>query len=1023
MSTDSSFAELLKAAKAANPSPLDTLSDDFFDDCADESDLFLMDEDDFVLSEYVAKELAKYKPFRLTPKAEQLVTEFLTFQLQVRRAGVSVPETASACYNLIVRSEDLHRTIRLVQTLQESLCIPPRALLSRSEEEFMQAVDAIEQQRGSARAAAMSSLFPLGTRIVFVHSCKYAPLHDLDLPTGSAIEASRKQAELYKKTWDKIINYVKTSPNTLLIVHADNDVYSRSLARNTELFHRVCGHHIFLAAATEDDLFADCMAKLNQSSFDLAPNFEKHLRAYFRNVYPKAELRSLAFVDDLIGRIFSLYFCKERSEQELTLDCIPKYNTQVITARDILGQMNQLIGLEPVKKVFRDFYTMRLSGLESNQGRRYHMLFTGNPGTGKTTIARMTADLLYRMEIIKTNKLTIAKASDLISMWNGGTAQKTLALCRRAYDGVLFIDEAYGLADANRGPEALNVLIQEMEEASDRLIIILAGYKKEMDELLDRNPGLQSRIDREISFDDYTLEELVKIFHACCQKDGFSLDASANSILEDCISGLQSREYFGNARDINNLLQHLKEAWASELYARTEQASGSDITAERVFYPRHFQQVMPPKKDVSINDLVGLENLKTKLEEFKNQVLFQKHLKEKGLTNLPSSNMHMLFMGNPGTGKTTVARLIADDLYAIGVLKTNRLVVAERKDLVSPIPGHTASKTAEVIRKAIGGVLFIDEAYSLTNGNLGHEVIEVLLTAMEEHKTDTIFIFAGYVEEMQTFLAMNPGLQSRIGYTFQFDDYTPEELTQMYKEKLITAGFTITPEALEKITSIMKYFQSAKNFGNGRFVDHILQQTLSRRATRNFTEHYRDIDVQDIPEIKVLIETAPNGMHLYDPAEVTDEEHRRTAVHELGHAIIIYETNPSNIPERISIKNEAGSLGRVTINTKHSYSTEVEILDFLAVLLGGKNAERLIFGTHAIGCSSDYARAKQVAAKMIEVYAMNTYGETSADIIKSADARSTEILVRHRSALERLAPILLEKQELTGQEFVDLMKQ
>jgi cell division protease FtsH len=164
-------------------------------------------------------------------------------------------------------------------------------------------------------------------------------------------------------------------------------------------------------------------------------------------------------------------------------------------------------------------------------------------------------------------------------------------------------------------------------------------------------------------------------------------------------------------------------------------------------------------------------------------------------------------------------------------------------------------------------------------------------------------------------------------------------------------------------------------------------------------------------------------MHLYDPAEVTDEEHRRTAVHELGHAIIIYETNPSNIPERISIKNEAGSLGRVTINTKHSYSTEVEILDFLAVLLGGKNAERLIFGTHAIGCSSDYARAKQVAAKMIEVYAMNTYGETSADIIKSADARSTEILVRHRSALERLAPILLEKQELTGQEFVDLMKQ
>lgn len=1023
MSTDPSLADLLKAAKAAPTSPMAEITDDFFDDCSDESDLFLMDEDDFILSEYVTKELAKYKPFRLTPKAEQIVTEFLTFQLQVRRSELSLPETASAYYNLIIRSEDLHRTNHLVQSLQASLLIPNKSFFSRSEEQMMQAVEAIDTQRGAARAAAARNLFPRGTRMIFVHSCKHAPLHDLDLPTGSAIEASRKQAELYKRTWVSILDHLKNNPNTILIVHADSDVYRRSLPRNTELFHRVCGHHIFLAAATEDDLFADCMAKLNQSSFDLAPNFEKHLRAYFRNVYPKAELRSLAFVDDLICRIYSLYFCKDRSDPELTLDCIPKYNTQVITARDILGQMNQLIGMDSVKKVFRDFYTMQLSGLESNKGRRYHMLFTGNPGTGKTTIARMAADLFYRMEIIKSNKLTIAKASDLISMWNGGTAQKTLALCRRAYDGVLFIDEAYGLADANRGAEALNVLIQEMEEASDRLIVILAGYKREMADLLDMNPGLQSRIDREISFDDYSLEELVKIFHACCQKDGFSLDPSANSLLEDCITGLQSREYFGNARDIINLLQHLKEAWASELYTRTEQAGNSDIATERVIYPRHFQQVMPPKKDVSINDLVGLESLKAKLVEFKNQVLFQKHLREKGLTNLPTSNMHMLFMGNPGTGKTTVARLIADDLYSIGVLKTNRLVVAERKDLVSPFVGDTAGKTAEVIRKAIGGVLFIDEAYSLTNGNLGHEVIEVLLTAMEEHKSDTIFIFAGYVEEMQTFLAMNPGLQSRIGYTFQFDDYTPEELTKMYEEKLITAGFTITPEALEKVTTIMKYFQSAKNFGNGRFVDHILQQTISRRATRNFTEHYRDIDAQDIPEIKFLIETAPNGMHLYDPAEITDEEHRRTAVHELGHAIIVYETNPNSIPERISIKNEAGSLGRVTINAKHSYSTEVEILDFLAVLLGGKNAERLIFGTHAVGCSGDYARAKKVANSMIEVYAMNTYGETSADIIKSADARSTEILVRHRSALERLTPILLEKQELTGQEFIELMKQ
>lgn len=974
------------------------------------------------IAEHLKAEQPKYKSFKLSYRAEQIISEFLTFHLQARQLEDTLPEALLAHYNLLIRSDDFNRASALVEQLRKSLQKAPASLYDQSEAELLQAYDAMVNKRTTIRSSRPAELIPSGKSIIFIHSCQLAPMIDSDLPTGTAIENSRKKCELYKNMWNEVLTYAKAHPHVILIVQGSNEVYCETFRKNTELYHRVCGHHIFLLPATEEELYLDCIEQLKSSSFDLGKGFERSLRAYFKTVYPKAELKSYAFVNDLITRIFGLYFCKQRSNRTLTTDCIPKYNMQIISPEDILGQMDELIGLENVKKEFRDFYTMQLSGLTKNSVQRYHMLFTGNPGTGKTTIAKMTADLLFRMNILKTDKLVVAKPSDLISMWPNGTSKKTTDVIRRAYDGVLFIDEAYGLINRDKGAEVLNVLIQEMEENTDRLVVILAGYKAEIDQLLKINPGLASRIGREIHFEDYTLDELVKIFHSCCRKDGFRLDPSAESVLEDCIADLMSMEFFGNARNIATLLQQLKEAWASEHYGNPEKKNSDDYIAEKVFYPKHFQKIMPPKKEISINDLIGLETLKEKLQTFKSQVLYQKHLKEKGMSDLLESNMHMIFTGNPGTGKTTVAKLIADDLYSIGVLKSNRMVVAERKDLVSAISGYTAQKTAEIVRKAVGGVLFIDEAYSLASGNLGHEVIEVLLTAMEEHKSDTVFIFAGYQEEMQTFLSMNPGIQSRIGYTFHFDDYSPEELTKMFVEKLTKAGFVISPEALQKATAIMEYFHSAKNFGNGRFVNHVLQQTIIQRSTRDFTEQYRDISAEDIPDIKALITTAPNGMYLYDPSAITDKERLRTAIHELGHAIVLYETDPENIPQTISIKNQAGSLGRVTMSPSQGNSTEQQLLNLIAVSLSGKNAEKAIMGSHCTGCASDFARAKQIAHNMLDLYAMNSYGETEKEILSEADRLSMDILNRHKDALTALSPILLEKAQLTGEEFVQLLK-
>ena len=955
--------------------------------------------------------LSDLEPYRLSPEDQNTIKEFLTFRIQTRQANLEQPEARRSYYNLLIHSDEKESIRRVANILRTALHIHPNRVLIRTEFELLQQQEAIRLNRRSR-----DSLIPLGTRFVLIDECQDTPRVNMD--GGSALrDASKKAIENYNTMWRTVMAYVRLHPETILLVGCEEDVYRSSLRPFAALSQRICSHHIQLIPQSEEDLLEDCMEELRKSSFALADDFEPTLKKYFHNAYRISDLRNQAFVADLIDQIYARYYTRRRDSLTLTADCVPVFDYLTQSAESVLGQLEQLVGLETVKTEFRNIFKMQVAGLVDPENAHYHMIFAGNPGTGKTTVARMAADLFHRMGVLKTNKLVAVKPSDLISEWIGGTGMKAMEVIRRAYNGVLFIDEAYGIANMDRGEELLNVLLQEMENNADKLIVILAGYTDEMRELLKANPGLGSRIGQQIHFADYTQQELAQIFLQMCKKSGFSLDPAARDELDDCIGALMTREFFGNARDIRNMLQDLKEVWSEDFYTAITQNGMDAADVKKVFLPHHFEKIMPPKKDVSINDLIGLEVLKKKLEVFKRQAMYQKHLREKGFTNLSDFSMHMIFTGNPGTGKTTVAKLIADDLYSIGMLKTNRLVVAERKDLIG-IRGDTGKKTADVIRKAVGGVLFIDEAYSLSGNRYGNdECIEVLLTAMEEHKSDTVFIFAGYVNEMREFVESNPGIQSRIGYTFHFENYSPEELTTMYADKMKKTGFVVSEDALQLVREIMEYFHDVKYFGNGRFVNHVIHQTISQRASRDFKKDYRNITQEDIPTIKTLIETAPNSMQLYDPAEITQEQQNRTAIHEVGHAAAIMVLNPKQVPERISIRNQAGSYGRVTLSKGAIEQTEENLLVHIAILLSGKNAEKLLLGNHATGCADDYARVKQLASDMIEKFAMTTYGTTADKIILTAEEMSTTLIRERKEKLMGIVQVLLEEKELTGERF------
>ncbi len=548
-------------------------------------------------------------------------------------------------------------------------------------------------------------------------------------------------------------------------------------------------------------------------------------------------------------------------------------STNEVTVEEALAELDGLVGLKPVKEeVARFVKFVRVAQQRKAAGLKvapisYHMVFTGNPGTGKTTVARIMAKIYKALGVVKKGHLVECDRGALVAGYTGQTAIKTGKVIDSALDGILFIDEAYSLVNGPQdayGAEAISTLLKRMEDDRDRLVVIVAGYTDEMKKFIDANSGLASRFNHYIEFPDYTPEELAAIFRMNAKKSQYILSADAERGLVAFIAAQTANRdsQFGNGRWVRNLFEQAvahqaervadianptqEQLMAIEMLDIGELGKGNaDLGASGLartpppgvrYMPASTNEVSVAEALAELNDLVGLEPVKKQVEEFAAFVRVAQQRKAAGLKVAPIS-YHMVFTGNPGTGKTTVARIMAKIYKALGVVKNGHLVECDRGALVAGYTGQTAIKTGQVVDFALDGILFIDEAYSLVNGPqdaYGAEAISTLLKRMEDDRDRLVVIVAGYTEEMKTFIDANSGLASRFTHYVEFPDYTAEELAEMFRKNAKKSQYVLSDDVEKWLDAFIRVRTKKRDrkFGNGRWARTLFEEAVSRQAVR-----------------------------------------------------------------------------------------------------------------------------------------------------------------------------------------------
>ena len=563
------------------------------------------------------------------------------------------------------------------------------------------------------------------------------------------------------------------------------------------------------------------------------------------------------------SRLSKKSFISEQDLKQIEIEDLP-VTKKTETVEDILAMLNELIGMEVVKKSVADLCQSILNNQKRKalgltaENPKIHLVLTGNPGTGKTTVARILGKLFHTMQLLPSDKVIETAGLDMTAGYVGQTKDKVNELCDKAMGGVLFIDEAYYLAgqDGNAnsfGSEAVGTLLKRMEDDRGKFVVIAAGYQNEMQDFLRMNPGLDSRFEHKIHIEDYSADELFHILLLQMKKAQFVFNNSDNAkdIARNAVETLckNKQKDFSNARAIRNLFETIKLRMDSRISTLPPESltkeSLTTICATDIPYDEN-KKTTENEVFAELNELIGMVKVKKAIAELCNTIKINKELEQMG-QNPKKPKIHISLTGNPGTGKTTVARILGKLFSSIGLLSSDKVIECDRSKIVGKYVGHTAQNMQRLCDDAIGGILFIDEVYALATDDFGQEASDTLMKRMEDDRGKFVVVVAGYENKMNEWMSTNQGLSSRFTHHIHIDDYNVGELYELFCLYAKKEQLTLTKEASDIAEQfIQQIWQNrSTDFANGRtirkFFDAVVRKKNSRVIALQEKERTKDI--------------------------------------------------------------------------------------------------------------------------------------------------------------------------------------
>lgn len=558
--------------------------------------------------------------------------------------------------------------------------------------------------------------------------------------------------------------------------------------------------------------------------------------------------------------------CNISKEDKYTIrkEDIPNRSFNKEEAKKILGEIDAMVGQSGVKKYAHQIYKTALTNEDRvNQGKpvikceQPNFIIEGEPGVGKSTTCEKLARLLWACGLISSKEAYFVSVEDLQDKAVGGTPEKVKQTFKKAKGCLLVIDEAYTLASSqngmsgNYGQEVVDTITNILGKKNRNVVVTMIGYPGTRDELLKMNKGFKRRFPYTLVLDCYSLEEMTSIFKGCVKDNGLHMENETEGLIMKLIDTRSRTENFGNAGGIISLVEEV---------INSKEDSSDVVTKQDLLHVIDESS----KEDVDsllaeLQAMIGLDGVKKMIDGRIKGLQGRAKQLGAGIHVPEDTSYNMIFSGATGTGKTTVARLLAKLYAQLGVLKYNdKFIEKNGCDFIGQYVGHSEKKVKDILNEATGGVLYIDEVYQMDNGTVfGQAAIDSLIKEIDARGNELMVIITGYGDRVETFLERNEGLRSRFKYQLVFPAYTENELFEMFKYRIGVANIRYNAESAveNKVKSWIEANISKPGFGNARAIRNFVEETIHNLQIRIGSDEsipvseYDLITEEDVPDV------------------------------------------------------------------------------------------------------------------------------------------------------------------------------